>query len=131
MIVLFFWYFFFCFCFQEYTDEEEETEEDGEEETEEDGEEEQDECEEKQKTFIGVSLNSKSSNYLARLFCHGKVYHCGYFSNKLEAAKAVNAKCIKFGISLKNPEAGLPKNKPPQVRFISNKQKVKNNKVSK
>jgi hypothetical protein len=40
--------------------------------------------------------------------------------NKLEAAQAVNAKCVELDIPLKNPEVGLPENKP-EVSFISNR----------
>ena len=77
--------------------------------------------------FIGVSfVTGKSSpNYLARLRCHGKQYHCGYFSNTLEAAQAINAKCVEFDIPLKNPAVGLPEKKP-QVRFFSKTKKLKN-----
>jgi hypothetical protein len=35
--------------------------------------------------------------------------------NELEAAQAVNAKCVELDISLKNPEVGLPDKR--QVRF--------------
>jgi hypothetical protein len=38
------------------------------------------------------------------------------FFNELEAAQAVNLKCVELEIPLKNPEVGLPKNKP-KVRF--------------
>jgi hypothetical protein len=44
--------------------------------------------------------------------------------NELEAARTVNEKCVELDIPLKNPEAGLPEIKP-EVRFISNKMKVK------
>ena len=74
--------------------------------------------------FAGVSLYKDRSKYLARFIHEKKNYFCGYFSNELEAAKAVNAKCIDLDIPLRNPEVGLPQNKP-QVRFISNKVKVK------
>ena len=76
--------------------------------------------------FIGVSFvtGKSSSNYLARLRCDGKQYHCGYFSNTLEAAQAINAKCVEFGIPLKNPEVGLLECEP-QVSFILKTRKLK------
>jgi len=37
----------------------------------------------------------------------------------LEAAQAVNAKCVELNIPMKNPEVGLPESKP--VTFISEK----------
>ena len=76
--------------------------------------------------FTGVCFNKNSSKYVAQVTHEKKVYHCGYFLNKLEAAKAVNAKCVELNIASKNPEVGLPQNKS-QVRFISTKQKVKEN----
>jgi hypothetical protein len=37
-----------------------------------------------------------------------KLYHCGYFLNELEAAQAVNVKCVELDIPLKNPEIEVP-----------------------
>ena len=64
------------------------------------------------KHFIGVSFIKASSNYLGRFFWNGKTYSCGRFSNELEAAQSMNAKCVELGIPLKHPEIGLPQNKP-------------------
>ena len=34
----------------------------------------------------------------------GKQYHLGLFSDEVEAATAVNKKCVELGLPLKNPE---------------------------
>jgi hypothetical protein len=73
----------------------------------------------KRNKFAGVYFNKNTSKYIGQ-FAHEKNnYYCGYFLNELEAAQAVNAKCVELDIPLKNPEVGLPENKPynPQVKF--------------
>jgi hypothetical protein len=82
---------------------------------------------EEPKRIICVSLDKKTSTYRGQIYHNKKNYSCGFFVNKLDCAKAVNAKCVELDIPLKNPEVGLPENKPhkPPVRFFSNKPKVK------
>ena len=58
----------------------------------------------------------------------GQIYHtmhgtkkniyCGSFSTELEAAQAVNTKCVELDIPLKNPEIEYPGYESSQVRFI-------------
>ena len=50
------------------------------------------------------------------MYHEAKNIFCGYFPTELEAAQAINWKCVELNIALKNPEAGLSKNKP-EVRF--------------
>ena len=65
--------------------------------------------------FVCVSWDKTNSNYKAQISHEHKQYYCGCFLNELEAAQAVNAKCVELDISLKNPEVGLPDKR--QVRF--------------
>ena len=66
--------------------------------------------------FTGVSFNNARSKYRAQVKHEKEDYYCGCFLNELEAAQAVNAKCVELNIPLKNPAVGLPENKQ-QVRF--------------
>ena len=70
---------------------------------------------EEPKRITGVSFCKQYSKYLAQIYHEAKHHFCGYFSTELEAAQAVNAKCVELDISLKNPEVGLPDKR--QVRF--------------
>ena len=67
------------------------------------------------KPITNVTFDKKSSRYIATFIHEQKRHYCGCFSNELEAAQAVNAKCVELDISLKNPEVGLPDKR--QVRF--------------
>ena len=71
---------------------------------------------EEPKRFVGVHFDNSRSKYVGQTTHEGKHYWCGYFSNELETAQAVNLKCVELDIPLKNQEVGLPENKP-QVRF--------------
>ena len=71
----------------------------------------------KENGFTGVSWVTACEKYSTSLCANGKKYSCGHFSNQLEAAQAINLKCVELDLPLKNPQAGLPENKP-QVRFI-------------
>jgi hypothetical protein len=70
---------------------------------------------------VCVHFNKIISKYVGQIRHQKNAYYCGCFSNELEAAQAVNLKCVELNIPLKNPELGLPENKP-EVRYISNKQ---------
>ena len=79
-------------------------------------------CQKKKKKrnkFTGVTFDKKSSKYVGNTCHQNKKYYCGLFLNELEAAQAVNAKCVELNIPMKNPEVGLPESKP--VTFISEK----------
>ena len=67
------------------------------------------------KKFICVSFHKSRAKWRAEIRHEKKYYYCGYFFTELEAAQAVNAKCVELNIPLRNPEAGLPENKS-QVR---------------
>ena len=69
---------------------------------------------------MNVYFNKEISKYVAKFTHQEKLHHCGNFLNELEAAQAVNAKCVELDLALKNPEVGLPENtqKLKQVRFI-------------
>ena len=71
----------------------------------------------KRNRFTCVFFNKDRSKYLAYFIHEQKRYHCGTFSDELEAAQAVNLKCAELDIPLKNPKVGLPENKP-EVRFF-------------
>ena len=71
---------------------------------------------EKQKPIVGVYFDQKVSKFIAQI-THEKKNYYGYFSNEFEAAQALN---VELDIPLKNPEVGLPENKP-EVSFISNR----------
>ena len=58
--------------------------------------------------MIGVSFDKRASKYRAQITHNQQNYYCGNFLNELEAAQAVNAKCVELDIPLKNPEVGLP-----------------------
>jgi hypothetical protein len=85
---------------------------------------------EEPKPIVCVTFDKKNSRYIATFKHEQERYYCGSFSNELEAAQAVNAKCIDLDIPLKNPEVGLPENEP-QVRFRQSKtiHETKGNKI--
>jgi hypothetical protein len=72
---------------------------------------------EEPKPIVCVTFDKKSSKYKAQISHEKKNYYCGCFLNELEAAQAVNLKCVGLNIPLKNPEVGLPEDKP-EVRFF-------------
>ena len=78
-------------------------------------------CVQKQKKrrnkFTCVYFDKRVSKYLATFTYAAKNYFCGYFLTELEAAQAVNIKCVELDIPLKNPEIALPEYEP-QVKFI-------------
>ena len=78
-------------------------------------------CQKKKQTkFTGVYVDKSGSKYNTGFSHEKKAYRCGRFLNELEAAQAVNAKCVELNIPMKNPEVGLPESKPlPEVTFIS------------
>ena len=78
-------------------------------------------CQKKKQTkFTGVYVDKSGSKYNTGFNHEKKNYYCGRFLNPLEAAQAVNAKCVELNIPMKNPEVGLPESKPlPEVTFIS------------
>merc|ERR1712034_71116 len=84
-----------------------------------------DEKEEESKTkkIKCVFFDKRSCTFLAKIHHKKKQYYCGCFSNKLDAAKAVNAKCVQIGIPLKNPEIGLPEYKSQKKEGIDEKEK--------
>ena len=51
------------------------------------------------------------SKFFGQVTHQSKHYYCGSFSTELQAAQAVNAKCVELDIPLKNPEIELPENK--------------------
>ena len=67
--------------------------------------------------FNSVYFRKDKSKFIAQICHEAKRYHCGLFPNELEAAQAVNAKCVELNIPFKNPEVGLPEDNP-QVSII-------------
>ena len=74
--------------------------------------------------FTGVSFSKQRSQWIAQVTHEKKRYFCGSFSTELEAAQAVNAKCVELDIPLKNPEIGLLEYEP-KVSFILKTRKLK------
>ena len=66
---------------------------------------------------MNVYFNKEIFQYVGQFKHENKKHYCGGFLNELEAAQAVNAKCVELNIPLKNAEVGLPVDKP-KVRFI-------------
>ena len=62
----------------------------------------------KRNKFTGISFDKVCSKWKAQVTHKLKSYYCGYYSNELEAAQAVNAKCVELEIPLRFPEIGLP-----------------------
>ena len=52
--------------------------------------------------FTGVSWDGEKKKWIARLSYNKKAYYAGRFDSEIEAAKAVNAKCMSIGIVPKN-----------------------------
>ena len=78
--------------------------------------------------FKGVSFYKVRSNWEAKITHEGNRHFLGYFSTELEAAQAVNEKCVELGIPLKNPEIESPGNKR-RVSFISKPEKQKSDRI--
>ena len=72
---------------------------------------------EKDSQYNCVYFNMVLSKFFGQITHHSKHYYCGSFSTELQAAQAVNAKCVELDIPFKNPEVGLLEYEP-QVRFI-------------
>jgi hypothetical protein len=74
--------------------------------------------EEGSKPIVCVTFDKKISKYIAAFTHEQKRYYCGCFSNELEAAQAVNWKCLELDIPVKNLPVGF--GNQPQVSFVKN-----------
>jgi hypothetical protein len=62
--------------------------------------------------YVAVYWNKKTKKWVAYI-THNKESICiGYFKNEKNAANAVNWKCRKLNIPIKNPEVGVLDNEP-------------------
>jgi len=55
-------------------------------------------------SFVGVSKCANSSVWRARCSYDKDANYCGTFTTELDAAHAVNERCVEVGIPLKNPD---------------------------
>jgi hypothetical protein len=53
--------------------------------------------------YTGVTKRPKTGRWECRIYLNNQAIHAGSFKTELEAAKAVNAKCIELGIPIRNP----------------------------
>lgn len=68
--------------------------------------------------YKGVSYQEKHGRYIGRVSHAGKVHYCGVYGNELDAAIAVNFKCIDLHIRpLHNPNVKMPEEEPARRRI--------------
>jgi len=67
--------------------------------------------------FIGVTWNERAKKWKASVYSREdkEMLYLGLFHDKIEAAKAVNARCQKLGMPIKNPQVENNKEKDRKV----------------
>ena len=56
---------------------------------------------------MGVTWNKYNKKWQAHIYHNKKSIYIGAFENEKDAAKAVNSKCMKLKIPIKNPVVGV------------------------
>jgi hypothetical protein len=66
--------------------------------------------------YSGVDFDLNNSKWIGEFDYFGKDLFCGYWNTEIDAARAVNQKCIELEIPLKNPSLGeiKPAQQPPR-----------------
>jgi len=68
--------------------------------------------------FRGVCWNAARKKWKSVVGHNGAAYSCGHFETELDAAKAVNRKCLELGIDVRNPQimSSEPMKAVPNIR---------------